>query len=111
MAIDQIIRARDPQQFIPLLIDRSITEQFLWIFLWSILIGLVAWQPKWKLLFLATILTEIMIAGICLIFGQGLPIIITSIAMISVGGTIRVLIVGADTEHQLADLSAGSQLD
>jgi hypothetical protein len=111
MAIDQIIRARDPQQFIPLLIDRSITEQFLWIFLWSILIGLVAWQPKWKLLFLATILSEIMIAGICLIFGQGLPIMITSIVMISVGGTIRVLIVGADTEHQVANLSAGSQLD
>jgi hypothetical protein len=102
MAIDQIIRARDPQQFIPLLIYRSISEQFLWIFLWSILMGLVAWQRQWKLLSLAILFGELIISGICLMLGQGLPIIVTSITMISVGGTIRMLIVGADTEHQLA---------
>jgi hypothetical protein len=111
MAIDQIIRSKDPQQSIPLLIDRSISEQFLWIFVWSNLMGLVAWQRHWKLLFSATILSEIMLTGICFMFGQGLPIIVTSIAMISVGGTIRVLTIGADSAQHLTDLGTASLLD
>ena len=101
MAIDQIIRANDRQQFLPLSIYRSTSEQLLWIFLWSILVGTLAWHRNWKLFFLATIFAEITIATACFLFGQGLPIVMTSIAMISVGGVVRLLVIGANTEHRL----------
>jgi hypothetical protein len=101
IAIDQIIRANDRQQFLPLLIYRSISEQLFWIFGWSILTGVCAWQDKWKVLFFTTIFGEIAIAGSLFWLGQGLPIVVTSIAMISVGGVVRILVVGADPDRRL----------
>jgi hypothetical protein len=101
IAIDQITRAHDLRQFLPLLIYRSISEQLLWIFGWSILTGIVAWQDKWKLLFFTTIFGEIAIAGILFFLGQGLPIVVTSIAMLSIGGVVRIIVVGADKDRRL----------
>jgi hypothetical protein len=89
IGIDQIIRANDKQHPLPLLIYRAIGEQFLWIFTWSILTGTLMWKRKWKLFLLLTIVSEIAIAIILLSLGQGLPIVVTPIAMILVGVTVR----------------------
>jgi hypothetical protein len=99
--IDRIIRANDRQQFLPLFIYRSSPEQFAWIFLWSLLTGIVMSKQNWRKLALKTISGEIAIGGILLILGQGLPIIITPIAMILVGSTIRILIGGASLARNL----------
>lgn len=90
IAIDQIVLANNPQS-LPLSIYRSTSEQFLWIFGWSLLTGRVTWRSKWKLFFLITIAGEIVIAGILLLLGQGLPLVITPVAMIFVGGAVRFL--------------------
>jgi hypothetical protein len=89
IAIDQIIRANDRQHPLPILIFRSIGEQFLWLFSWSILAGILMWNRKWKLLFSIAIGSEITIAGILFMLGQGLPIIVTPISMILVSGAVR----------------------
>jgi hypothetical protein len=93
ISIDQIIRANDKQHPLPLFVSRSIGEQWLWIFTWLLLIGTLLRHRQWKLLFLMSIGGEIAIVGILLILGQGLPIIITPIAMILVGGILRGIIV------------------
>ncbi len=89
IAIDQIIQANDRQYPLPLYISKSIGEQWLWIFGWSLLAGISVWHRQWKLLFLLSISGEIVIGGILLMLGQGLPIIVTSIAMISVGAIVN----------------------
>ena len=90
IAIDQIVLANNPQS-LPLSIYRSTNEQFLWIFSWLMLTGMVTWHSKWKLFFLMTIAGEIAITGRLLLLGQGLPLVITPVAMIFVGGAVRVL--------------------
>lgn len=92
IAIDQIIRANDKQHPLPLLVSRSIGEKWLWIFAWSLLTGTLLRHHQWKLLFLISIVGEIVIVGILLTLGQGLPIIMTPIVMISVGGMVRGII-------------------
>ena len=93
IAIDQIIRANDQQTPLPLFGSRSISEQFLWIFAWLLLTGVILRHHQWKLLFLVLIFGEIAIVCTLLTLGQGLPIVVTPIAMILVGGTIRGIIV------------------
>jgi hypothetical protein len=93
ISIDQIIRANHKQRPLPLFVFRSIGEQWLWIFGWLLLTGVLLRHRQWKLLFLMSIGGEIAIVGILLMLGQGLPIIMTPIAMILVGGIVRVIIV------------------
>jgi hypothetical protein len=93
IAIDQIIRANDKQHPLPLFVSRTIGEQFLWIFGWLLLLGVLLRHRQWKLLLLISISGEIAIALILLSLGQGLPIIVTPISMILVGGIVRGMIV------------------
>ncbi len=95
ISLDQIIRANDKQHPLPLFVTRSIGEQWLWIFTWSLLIGILLRHRQWKLLFLMSIVGEIAIVGILLLLGQGLPIIVTPMVMILVGGTIRSIVTGS----------------
>jgi hypothetical protein len=92
IALDQIIRANDrTQNLLPLVSSRSIGEQFLWIFIWSILTGILMWHRQWKLFLPLAIVSEIAITGGLFLLGQGLPIIMTPLAMMLVGATVRVM--------------------
>lgn len=91
IAIDEIIRANDKQNSLRMFVIRSIGEQFLWVFAWSILIGILLWYRQWKLFIIAAIVSEITIASILFIFGQGLPIIVTPIAMLLVGAILQAI--------------------
>ena len=91
IAIDRVIRANDPQYPLPLLINRSTSEQFSWIFLWSILTGIIMWRSRWWLIFVAVVIGEIAIAGILSILGYGLSLIITPIAICCIGGVVGFL--------------------
>ena len=93
IAIDQIIRANDKQTPLPLFVARSIGEQFLWVFVWLLLTGVILRYHQWKLLFLVSIFGEIAIVCTLLTLGQGLPIIVTPIAMILGSVIIRGIIV------------------
>ncbi len=103
IAIDQVIRANDKQHTLPMLVSRSIGEQWLWIFGWLLLTGTSVWHRQWKLLFLMSIGSEIAIGYTFLILGQGLPIVVTPIAMILVGGTIRgIIVTSPNNRRQIA---------
>jgi hypothetical protein len=82
--IDRIIRANNPQNRLPLFVVRPMSQQFIWVFLWSILAWAVMWRKKWKILWAIAIASQISIAGMLLYLGQGWPIIITSISMVSI---------------------------
>jgi hypothetical protein len=86
--IDRLIRAHHPHQPLPLYTPRSRGERFLWVFLWSLLAGLARWRSRWQLWLPIAIGCQIFIAGLLLIYGQGLPILITTIAMMLVSTTI-----------------------
>ena len=63
-------------------------EEFIWIFVWSNLSILAAWQIGKKLFLPTTIAvfsSQIILGGVLLIMGNGVPIVITSIAIISAG--------------------------
>jgi hypothetical protein len=103
ISIDQITHANDKQHPLPLLIYRSIGEQFLWVFGWLFLAGVFLRHRQWKLLFLMLIGGEIAITLILLSLGQGLPIIMTPIATILVSGMIRGIIAGSrNNRRQIA---------
>jgi hypothetical protein len=91
ISIEQILRANDRQQSLWFFNSRSIGEQLLWIFSWSILTGLLAWNRKWQLLCLTAVGGEIAIGGALFILGQGVPIIVTPIAMSLIGVTVRAI--------------------
>ncbi len=90
IVLDRVLRANDRQNSIPLFITRPMSQQFTWVFLWSIVAGIVMWRSKWKILW--AIASQILIASMLLCFGQGLPIVITSISMVSIGIILRVAI-------------------
>jgi hypothetical protein len=91
IALDQIIRANDRQHPLPFLVYRSIGQQFVWVFLWSILAGVALWKKQWKLLLPIVVLSQLALAGWLLIMGQGLPLVTTSIAIVTVGSLIGFL--------------------
>ncbi|PSB55076.1 hypothetical protein [Chamaesiphon polymorphus] len=96
--LDRIIRANRPQNPLPLLGNRSIGLEFIWIFLWSVLAGIIMWQRQ---LFLPLAIGgQIAIAVLFLIFGQIVPIFITSIGILLVGGVIYTI------EHLSLDRAA-----
>jgi hypothetical protein len=70
IAIDQVIRANDKQYPLPMLVSRSIGEQYLWIFAWLLLTGILVRHRRWKLLVLMSIGGEIGIALILLCLGH-----------------------------------------
>jgi CHASE2 domain-containing sensor protein len=86
---------------LPLLVYRSISEQFLWIFSWSVLVGSIWSSRRWKLSFVAMIGGQVVIICILLFIGQGLPIVLTSISMISVGSVMRAIFIGANTQRRM----------
>jgi hypothetical protein len=86
--IDRLIRAHHPQSPLPLYTPRSRGESFLWVFLWSLLAGLTRWRQRWRLWLPISIGCQILITGLLLIYGQGLPILITTIAMMLVSTAI-----------------------
>jgi hypothetical protein len=88
IAIDQIVRANRHQYPIPILVDRSIGVQFLWLFIWSILIGIAAWNQRWQLLLAAIAIAQIVIAGLLLTIGQGMPMVVLPIELIPIAITI-----------------------
>jgi hypothetical protein len=95
--IDRLIRAHHPHQPLPLYTPRSRGERFLWVFLWSLLAGLARWRSRWQLWLPIAIGCQIFIAGLLLIYGQGLPILITTIAMMLVSTTIWAIdLIGRD---------------
>ena len=89
--IDRLIRAHHPQHPLPLFNWRSRGERFLWIFLWSLLAGLSLWRRQWWLWLSIVLCGQLSIAVLLLIYGQGLPILITAIAMMLVSTTIGVI--------------------
>ena len=92
IALDQIIRSNDRTQNLqPLVSSRSTGDRFLWIFLWSILTGILMWHRQWKLFLPLAIVSEVAITGSFFLLGQGLPIIVTPLAMILVGATVRAM--------------------
>jgi hypothetical protein len=95
--IDRLIRAHHPQSPLPLYAPRSRGESFLWVFLWSLLAGLTRWRQQWRLWLPIAIGCQIFVAGLLLIYGQGLPILITTIAMMLVSTTIWAIdLIGRD---------------
>ncbi len=91
IAIDQIIRTTRHQYPLPILVNRSIGIQFLWLFIWSIVTGVAAWNQRWQLLLAAIAIGQIIVTGCLLIVGQGMPIVVLSIAIIIIGITIRMI--------------------
>jgi hypothetical protein len=91
ISIDQIFRTNDRQQSLWFFNSQSIGEQLLWIFSWSVLTGIWACNRRWKLLCLSAIGGEIAIGGALFILGQGIPIMVTPIAMSLVGFTVRAI--------------------
>ncbi|WP_310487709.1 hypothetical protein [Chamaesiphon sp. VAR_69_metabat_338] len=85
--IDRLIRAHHPQHPLPLFAPSSPGVRFLWVFLWSLLAGLAVWRRQWWWLAIA-ICGQISIAGLLLIYGRGLPLAISEIAMMLVSTTI-----------------------
>jgi hypothetical protein len=85
--IDRLIRAHHPQQPLPLYTAPSPGLRFLWVWLWSLLAGLALWRRQWWWLAIA-LCGQISIAILLLIYGRGLPIFMTAIAMMLVGATI-----------------------
>jgi hypothetical protein len=95
--IDRLIRAHHPRQPLPLYAPRSRGESFLWVFLWSLLAGLTKWRQRWQLWLPIAIGCQILVAGLLLIYGQGLPILITTIAMMLVSTAIWAIdLIGRD---------------
>lgn len=95
--IDRLIRAHQPQQPLPLYTPRSPGDRFLWVFLWSLLAGLARWRQRWQLWLPIAIGCQILVAGLLLIYGQGLPILITMIAMMLVSTAIWAIdLIGRD---------------
>ncbi len=88
IAIDQIVRANRHQYPIPILVDRSIGIQFLWLFIWSILIGIAAWNQRWQLLLATIAIAQIVLAGLLLTIGQGMPMVVLPIELIPIAITI-----------------------
>ncbi len=82
--IDRLIRANNSQHPLALFMPQSIGERFLWVFLLSVLAGIVLWQLQWRLWLPLAIFTQIFSGGLLMIFGRGLPIFITAISMILV---------------------------
>ncbi len=65
---------------------RSQPEEFVWIFGWCNLSILAVWQTKAKLFLptsIAVVGSQIILGGVLLMTGNGVPIVITSIAVIS----------------------------
>ncbi|WP_310416530.1 hypothetical protein [Chamaesiphon sp. OTE_8_metabat_110] len=63
-------------------------EQFLWIFGWCHLSILAGWQIGTRLfvpIFIAVVGSQIILGGVMLVMGNGVPIVITSIATIGTG--------------------------
>jgi hypothetical protein len=97
--IDRLIRAHHPRQPLPLYAPRSHGESFLWVFLWSSLAGLTRWRQRWRLWLPILIGCQIFITGLLLIYGQGLPILITTIAMMLVSTAIWTIdLIGRDRQ-------------
>jgi hypothetical protein len=86
--LDRIIRANRLQNPLPLPIDRSIAWELVWILSWSALAGRVMWDRKRKLLLPLVIVSQSVIAVGFIICGHGVPIVVSSIAIILVGGAI-----------------------
>jgi hypothetical protein len=66
----------------------SKVEEFIWIFVWSNLSILAIWQIGMRLFVPTTIAivgSQIILGGVLLMMGNGIPIIITSIVIISAG--------------------------
>jgi hypothetical protein len=71
---------------------RSKSEDFIWILVWCNLSALAAWQMRARLFVPITITvvgSQIILGGVLLIMGNGIPIVITSIAIISTGITLH----------------------
>jgi hypothetical protein len=81
IALDQIIRANNAEYRLPLYINSPMSQQFLWMFLWSIVTGISIWRRKWTILFLIIMADVIAVGGMLLFCGRELPLIITSIAI------------------------------
>jgi hypothetical protein len=62
-------------------------EEFIWIFGWCNLAILVVWQIRTRLFMttIAVVGSQIILGGVLLMMGNGVPIVITSIAIISAG--------------------------
>jgi hypothetical protein len=91
IVLDRVIRANDRQNQIPLSVSHPIIQQFIWVFLWSILTGIFIWREKWKILLTIAIASQIAIGGILLSWSQGWPIIVTSISIISIGIMLQIV--------------------
>ncbi len=90
IAIDQIIRANNAEHRLPPILNVPISQQFSWVFLWSIVTGILIWRRKWTLSFLIIMADVIGIAGM-LLFGWRLPLIITSISIVLVACTVEIM--------------------
>ena len=80
LALDRLLLAKDRVQPIPLVVPWSSGRELMWIFLWSVLTTFAAWQVKWRFLVPLASGLQIAIAGLLLMFGQGVPIAIGIIA-------------------------------
>lgn len=69
----------------------SKSEEFIWIFVWCNLSRLVVWQIGTRLfvpITISVVSSQIILGGVLLMMGNGVPIAITSIAIISAGTII-----------------------
>jgi hypothetical protein len=80
IALDRLIRAKDPKQPIPLFTTWENGGIWLWMVLWSTLVAVAAWRGKWWLLVPLTIGSQLAFAWVLLTLGQGVPIAIGTIS-------------------------------
>lgn len=88
LALDQMIRAADPQHPLLLFAPWKIGIKLIWILLWSVVIAIATWQMRWQLLIPITIAIQIAISGVFLACNQGVPITISLISTIVVSSII-----------------------
>jgi hypothetical protein len=101
IVLDRVLRANAVENRIPLFVYHPIGQQFIWIFLWSILTGLIMWRRKWKILLSIAIVSQILVAGMLLFLDQGLPIVITSISIGSIGTILQIVRLVGDWNWRL----------
>ena len=91
LALDLIIRSRDPHQQLSLFSPWRNGMKLAWMLLWPVLIAVAMWQVRAAFLVSLAIGAWIAIAGILLIYAQEVPIVLSGFAIVIVCTAISIV--------------------